>query len=462
MLHLPLLRHGEVYRSLDTAPVPDVRGEALAEVSLANPGLLRRDRRRADAAWEQLRTLPTAERVSRTQAAASSFLEAELPAGDRLIGPEEHVRLTSRATGLPHALVRRNLQKVAWSLQYADQVLRGLTRGLDPAALDTGLGEVAGVPLGLVQTARTLAAVLPSNSPGVHTLWTCAPSLGLPVILKPGRGDPWTPLRVVAALVAAGLPAEAFAFVPAEHDGGAALVEAHDRVMVFGGEETVRRYAHDPRVEVHGPGFAKILVGPDARWQDHLDVIVESVVSNGGRSCINTSTVVSDDADGLAAALAARLAALEPRDLEDPEAGLAAFSERAMADGIEARLAEAMAGARDVSAELRGPQRRVERDGLVFLRPTVVRCAADHALARTELPFPFVSVVSPPADPVGWLGPSLVVMALTDDPALRRRLLDARHVDRLHLGPVPTSRIRWDQPHEGNLFDACWRRRAVG
>ena len=34
-------------------------------------------------------------------------------------------------------------------------------------------------------------------------------------------------------------------------------------------------------------------------------------------------------------------------------------------------------------------------------------------------------------------------------------------VDRLNLGAIPTTRIGWDQPHEGNLFDHLYGRRAI-
>ena len=54
------MRHGEDYRSLDTAPVPCARtGEPLATMSLANPGLIRRDTRRLTAARAALDRLTT-------------------------------------------------------------------------------------------------------------------------------------------------------------------------------------------------------------------------------------------------------------------------------------------------------------------------------------------------------------------------------------------------------------------
>ena len=44
MLHLPILRRGKPYRSVEVTPVPHFRTrEAVAGVSQANPGLVRRD-----------------------------------------------------------------------------------------------------------------------------------------------------------------------------------------------------------------------------------------------------------------------------------------------------------------------------------------------------------------------------------------------------------------------------------
>jgi hypothetical protein len=34
-------------------------------------------------------------------------------------------------------------------------------------------------------------------------------------------------------------------------------------------------------------------------------------------------------------------------------------------------------------------------------------------------------------------------------------------VNRLNLGPISTMQIAWDQPHEGNLFEHLYVRRAL-
>ena len=58
------------------------------------------------------------------------------------------------------------------------------------------------------------------------------------------------------------------------------------------------------------------------------------------------------------------------------------------------------------------------------------------------------------------IGPTLVCTALTSQPEFQQRLVDAVHIDRLNIGPVPTTKLNWLQPHEGNLIDFLFRPRA--
>jgi hypothetical protein len=54
-----------------------------------------------------------------------------------------------------------------------------------------------------------------------------------------------------------------------------------------------------------------------------------------------------------------------------------------------------------------------------------------------------------------------VVTAITEDPAFRAALLESPLIDRLNLGRISTMQVAWDQPHEGNLFEFLYRRRAL-
>jgi acyl-CoA reductase-like NAD-dependent aldehyde dehydrogenase len=240
--------------------------------------------------------------------------------------------------------------------------------------------------------------------------------------------------------------------------------------MVFGDVASTRRWkAEGGRVEVHGPGYSKVVIGPDLadRWEEYIDVIAESIANNGGRSCVNASGVwVTKHADQIAEALATKLATVVPRAADDPEAVLAPFADPDIARRISAMIDAEMTGeagdARDISAAIGGNSRVTSAHGGTFLLPTVVRCDASHPLANREFLFPFASVVEVPArDLPDALGSSLVVTCISNDPAFRARFVASPHVDRLNFGPVSTTQIGWDQPHEGNLFEHLYARRAI-
>ena len=120
-------------------------------------------------------------------------------------------------------------------------------------------------------------------------------------------------------------------------------------------------------------------------------------------------------------------------------------------------------GAEDLTARYRGSERVIEAHGCTFLVPTVVWCDdPEHPLANTEFLFPFVSVVEVPQEEMlERIGPTLVVTAITEDQVFIRELLGSADVERLNLGPIPTNRISWDQPHEGNLFEHLYQQRAL-
>jgi acyl-CoA reductase-like NAD-dependent aldehyde dehydrogenase len=269
------------------------------------------------------------------------------------------------------------------------------------------------------------------------------------------------------AFFAAGIPREAISLYPGGADVGAAVVDSCPRSLIFGGTATVDRYRGNPAVQAHGPGFSKILIGDDQvdDWEAHLDQMVESVVANSGRSCINCSGIwASRHTEAIADAIARRLADVQPLPHDDPRAPLAAFTIAGAAEAISASIDADLRGpgVTDVTAKYRSGSRVVKVGRADYLLPTVVHCASpDAAIARKEFMFPFVTVVQcPEARMVEAIGPTLVLSAITDSPALRRRLMDAVHVDRLNFGPVPTHRLNWLQPHEGNIVDFLFRPRA--
>jgi len=345
-----------------------------------------------------------------------------------------------------------------------------LTRGLDLAVIDRGYSIDNGKPVSFFPKSRALGVVLPSNSPGVHGLWIPAIAMKMPLVLRPGSAEPWTPFRIIQALMKAGVPADAFSYLPSDHAGAGEIVRRCGRSMFFGDVGAVGAFAGDPRIELHGPGYSKVLLGPDraADWRPSLALIAKSIADNGGRSCVNASGVWTP-ANGrdLADALASRLSSIVPRPADDPAAEIAPFVNCSVAhhinNQIDAGLAEP--GAEDMSARYRKGPRLVELNGSTYLLPTIVHCtSSSHPLANREFLFPFASVVDiaaaeVPALPAA-LGPTLSMTALTDDAQLIERLLQSELVGRLNIGAIQTNTIVWDQPHEGNLFEHLYARRA--
>lgn len=468
MLKIPILRWGQPYESLELADVVHfLTGETVAQVSQANPGLLVRDIRQAQRARDVLRSIPPRDLLARVTQAADLYRQATLPLGESGQTPEDFVRLQSASTGLPEHMCRANMAKNHLVLSRMGEVLECLTRGLDREILARGYGvESRGVVVSYQAQAAVLGLVLPSNSPGVHTLWLPSIPLQVGLVMKPGSQEPWTPYRIAAALFQAGVPREAISIYPGGHDMGHEVVGRCARSMIFGSTETVQRYAGNPRVQVHGPGFSKILLGDDFvdQWESHLDLMVESVFANSGRSCINCSGIwASRHTQEIAQALAERLGPISPKPPEDPTAGLAAFTVKTQAQATHASILEKVRepGVEDLTARF-GP-RLVEEERCAYLRPWVLHCDAPRrAIVHSEYLFPFVTVVRcPQAEMIDQIGPTLVATAITHDAVWQRRLIDAPHIDRLNLGPIPTVKLNWLQPHEGNIVDFLFRARAL-
>jgi acyl-CoA reductase-like NAD-dependent aldehyde dehydrogenase len=467
-MNIPILRWGQPYTSLEIDDVAHfATGEPIARISRANGGLVQRDMRKAWRARDVLRAIPVDDLISRTKHAGELYANATLPMGDGTQTPDEFVRAQSATTGIPERLCRANMKKNLFVLGEMQNILGSLTRGLSLEVLASGYGEERGVPISYQAQTPVLGLVLPSNSPGVHTLWLPIIPMQLGLVIKPGPQEPWTPYRMAEAFFAAGIPREAISIYPGAGDVGAAVVDTCPRSLIFGSGATIDRYRGNPRVQAHGPGFSKILLGDDQvdHWESYLDMMVESVFANSGRGCINASGVwASRHTREIADAIARRLAEVQPLAPEHPEASLAAFTVPGVADAISQSIdRDVMApGVTDMTAKYRDGSRLVKQGRADYLLPTVVHCAAaDAEVAKKEFMFPFVTVVEcPESRMIEAIGPTLVCTAITCKPEFRRQLLDAVHVDRLNFGPVPTTRLNWMQPHEGNIVEFLFRARA--
>ena len=113
--HIPCLRKGAPYESLDQIEIKGYSdGQTLASVSTVNGGIIRRDLRRIDQGKAALRKFTVDQLIDISAKAGEVFLNGSLPLGDKghTQSPEDYIRTLSSTSGLPHVMVKRNMDKI--------------------------------------------------------------------------------------------------------------------------------------------------------------------------------------------------------------------------------------------------------------------------------------------------------------------------------------------------------------
>ncbi|WP_445399002.1 aldehyde dehydrogenase family protein [Streptomyces sp. LE64] len=449
VLDLPLLTHRGSRNTRTTETVHGVDGQPLATLALA-PDLL---------VAQSLRALAGAAPPSAPERAALLSEAAERFLDDVLGGLSftEHNAYVSRVSGHNAGLTEELGRAVALALAEApSRADRARPVGSVRSWREVGRGGGSGV---WTRSGETLAAVLSGNTPTIQNGWLQAFALGYRVVVRPSRREPFTAFRTLLALRAAGAPDHAAVYLPTGHAGVAPLLRRADLALVYGGDEVAARYRGAPDVKVAGPGRSKTLVTA-GRATDPRTVAraADSVAALSGAACVNTTAILVEGdhrrfARDLAEVLRARA---EGRQTTADHLGPRVSGEAA--EALLDRLARV--GARPVIPL--GDVATPHPEGGVVLGPAVftVDDPGDGLLAA-ELPFPCVWVAPwTPADGVRPLRGSLVVNAVTDDPAWVDALLHEPGVGNVHVD-VPTVHGDGHLPHEGYLGDFLMRNRAV-
>src|SRR5688500_4978926 len=179
-VHIPVIRRGKPYESLEQANIVDYRTRApLATVSQVNAGIVRKDLARIAESRAALKKFSVAELIEISAKAGELFLNGTLPLGSsgHTQRPEDYIDTFSSTSGLPHVMVKRNMAKIHHALTNMRTILNGLTRGLDLQIIDRGYGEQHGTRISYYPTTQCLGLVMPSNSPAVNSLWLPAIAL---------------------------------------------------------------------------------------------------------------------------------------------------------------------------------------------------------------------------------------------------------------------------------------------
>jgi hypothetical protein len=448
--HIPLVRAGATVRSAETALLRGVDGTELADVDQAPPLM-------ATLTVAGLRKLPRLVQAPTAELFATAgkiFAEDDVDGLD----PERYCEYQALSAGVPVQVARRSLREIAEACaRIGTRVLAERPRG---ATFVVPPGAIEGV---WYRKGDVLGVVAPGNNPGVHVQWILALALGYRLVIKPGTKDPFTPARLVGALLLAGLDPTQLSLLPGGHHTGDAVIEEADLSLVFGNDETAARYASERNVILRGPGRSKLLLnGPID--ESSLATICTSVGYDAGMRCTNASAVFTDgDPVEVADAIAERLAQLHAAPPLSPSAQLPVLPVE-VARTIRGYLDSHLAGAVDVAADYRDEAIVEFGDGSAALRPAVLRCdRTDHPGAATELPFPCVWVLPwRTEDGLGPLGDTLALTILHEDHRLAEQALHEPRIRTVLMGPLPTFSSSATSPHDGYLGQELMEVRGYG
>jgi thienamycin biosynthesis protein ThnO len=450
---LPALAGRRQISTYRRTPVRDGRGETIAELCQPPRPLQARMVESAAASAAVLRAIPDDEWFGIFQRAAAALLvEAEFPASG-----SPYASRVARASGLPAVRVARALRTLCEEL--ADLATILAVQSPDGTAAAYRSGDVGRGFLWL-PAGRHVAVRIPGNFPTINTEWLQVVAARRPALLCASPRDPFTPLLLAEALYAAGLPDGAISLC---HGEAPAFWRLCDQIL-WPGDAPVPASALDARrVKRYHQGRSKAVVLAGGAGRETWSRLARLAAQGCGRLCTNVSAVAAERGEEAAVLLAERLAEHEVLPLDDPCATVPAFPDAAEAAGVARVVAGAVArGARDVSAALTGLPLVIERDGLTFLRPTVLRVEPSDPIFGQELPFPFVAVAEVPrAGMVAACRGSLIVSVAGEDRLLVGELALEPTIDKVFHGEEIDRAYRPVDPHEGFIADFLFHKKAV-
>ncbi|MHA1852715.1 MAG: aldehyde dehydrogenase family protein [Candidatus Heimdallarchaeaceae archaeon] len=468
---LPLLRNGEEYFSATKQTLMGIHGEKLLDVSIAPEihvqmalGINK------NVGFKSLQNIEIDDLID-IYVEAGKIFSKDMLIGGISTNVHEFAELVTLSTGLPIKDVLNTYNAISQTFKKRNlkRILKANSPTGNLSIYDDNVGQRGGLLFGWAPRGKNVGISLPSNHPGVALLGTLIPLFKLPAIVRASSKEPFTSFRICKALWEAGLPYESlFHFVTAQETVNTVVTKS-DLGMIFGNEWILKAYEHNPRIKTFGPGRSKILIDFDNPSPTALDIALDiaytSIALDGGRGCINASTIIynSDtDYEDFKMKLAERLAKLTPKDPLRMDAELPATKPEG-AKGLYKFIQSRMKGDYvDLTEQYRGTKEfLVEEDNLAYFLPLLLEVHEEHPMLTDEYPFPFGTITQPQDYYAHELARnSLSVALLTDDPFKAQKLLVEPTIHKVFVNDR-TFLMDPAAPHEGFLADFLYVSKAT-
>ena len=311
------------------------------------------------------------------------------------------------------------------------------------------------------------AVIAPWNFPLAIPMGMTAAALatGNTVVLKPAEQAPGCGLRVVEALRAGGVPADAIALLPGDGDTGAALA-ANPAVATIAftgsgpvGLELLRTAAQVKpgarqltRVVAEMGGKNCIVVDSDADLDEAIPAIVESAFDYAGQKCSAAGRVLVHKAlhDALVERLAGAVAGLQVGPADDFGTDVPPVIEREAQQRVQRYIAIAQQ-----DGEIVSPRDDVPGEGWYVAPVVATGLAPDSLVLREEVFGPLLAVesvgdVDEAMDRVDALPVALTGGLFSRNPRTVQRVIDRSPVGNLYINRSTTGAMVGRQPFGGN------------
>ncbi len=469
-IEIPLVRGGEEYLTKRRVELFDYRSKKIGEVSECPSIILSQAQQKTKTEGLKVlrKEMKIGEIIDGFRNAADIFRKGDIPIGKYVIKPDDYAKLATLSTGIPVRVVEQSMEAIKSVMDMMEEILKVQTPDGRIEAYDDFIARRNGACFGWVPRGKDLGVVLPSNHMGTNILWLICYAIKYSTIIRPSSDEVFTPIRLAKSFYEAGFPKHTLYVLPSGYELIPNLIDGCDRSIIFGSEHVTRIYKNHSNVKTFGPGRSKIIVGEDMCHDIELvkEIVVESMISGGGRGCINASAlIVPGNGDEIARAVAEEISKIRAIDPLDPRAKLPAIKDRKMAEKMNGFIELGLKnnGAEDITAEFRDSGRFIKDNGTSFILPTVIKCNSyKHPLFGVELLSPFLTIaqVNDCREMFEAARDSLSLSVITEDKNLVHKLLLEPSIQKVYNGNHVTCALSPAEPHEGFLTEFLYQVKA--
>lgn len=450
---IPAIIMGKEKHSCDELGIYDYKGNELDKIEIIPSIMLTYKLQEQKESYREA----SSEKLLEIIKAAGTILMNEIINKESV---EDYYLKYSLSTGLPYSVGVNGLRAISEKMINIEKIVKSEVPKGQIGCLDTGLVEEEYNKLAVAKEGQLLGVIAPSNHPAVHISWITALALKYSVVVKPGRDDPYTPMRIVRALIIAGINPHLLSVIPMEHHYIKSFIKTCDKTIVYGNKETVKLF-DEQKIISRSEGNSKVFISMSEGYEEEeaLSIAFNSVLHDGGKRCTNASMIVvkGGSARDFAYKLAKKFSQVKIMDPTDEKAMVGCFKDLQLASKLNDFIDNNLGDAEDVTLSLIGKERLVKKGAYAFLRPTVIYCPTPKStLLNNELPFPFVTVIG---GGEGDLKGGLAVSLVNTSKEVATEILRDPHNSRVIING-PTYKDKVGSPHDGSLFHKLYKTKA--